>query len=166
MVNFCGTKSVPPTSSIKMRNCQKKLAHVYVYTRAYTQIRERGYIPWPGFCFRQVHIWQLGVHCWLCRPGSNFRWVQNSFEYVQWQSPFIQGCVITWMFAGVQRKAFQQTTSVLSSLPVAPSDIHFARFLQIYFFSIMVLMLLRRFSLPGFCKSVSFLPWFWCYFRH
>ena len=42
MVNFCGTKSVPPTSSIKMRNCQKKLARVYVHTRAYTQIRDRG----------------------------------------------------------------------------------------------------------------------------
>ena len=42
MVNFGGVKSVAPTSSLKMRNCQKKLERVYVYTRAYTQIRDRG----------------------------------------------------------------------------------------------------------------------------
>ena len=47
MVDFYGAKSVPPTSSIKMRKCQKKLARVYVYTRAYTQIRERGGLLGP-----------------------------------------------------------------------------------------------------------------------
>ena len=42
MGNFFGAKSVAPTSSLKMRNCQKKLERVYVYTRSYTQIRDRG----------------------------------------------------------------------------------------------------------------------------
>ena len=37
-----GPKSVPPTSSIKMRNCQKKLARVFAHTHAYTQIHDRG----------------------------------------------------------------------------------------------------------------------------
>ena len=41
MVNFGGAKSVAPPSSLKMRNCQKKLERIYLYTIAYTQIRYR-----------------------------------------------------------------------------------------------------------------------------
>ena len=41
-MNFCGAKSVPPTSSIKKKNCQQKLARVFAYTHAYTQIYHRG----------------------------------------------------------------------------------------------------------------------------
>ena len=41
IMNFCGAKSVPPTCSIEIRNCKKKLARVYAYTHAYTQIRDR-----------------------------------------------------------------------------------------------------------------------------
>ena len=42
MVSFGGAKSVTPSSSLKMRNCQKKLERIYVYTIAFTQIRDGG----------------------------------------------------------------------------------------------------------------------------
>ena len=42
LLSIVCAKSVPPTSSIKMRNCQKKLAHVFAYTHAYTQIHDKG----------------------------------------------------------------------------------------------------------------------------
>ena len=42
-----GPKVFPPPSSIKMRNFQQKLARVGVYTRSYTQIRERGGLLGP-----------------------------------------------------------------------------------------------------------------------
>ena len=69
MVNFCGTKSVPPTSSIKMRNCQKKLARVYVYTRAYTQIRDRGgWLSPPPPLIGLRRVWEYGQQ--LCIQRS------------------------------------------------------------------------------------------------
>ena len=106
---------------------------------------------WVG----QVHIWQLGLHCRLCRPRSNLRWGEKSFLNVFTDyHPSSQDCVMTWMFAGVQRKAFQQTTFVLSSPRVAPSDIHFARFLEksdvIFLFFNIVLMLIQ-----GTCNSMG-----------
>ena len=56
MVNFCGAKSDAPTSTLKMRNCQQqKLAHVYVYTRTYTQICVRG-APWIGLIFANRNV--------------------------------------------------------------------------------------------------------------
>ena len=42
MVNFGGARSVAPPSSLKMRNCQKKLERIYLYTIVYTQIGDRG----------------------------------------------------------------------------------------------------------------------------
>ena len=41
-VNFFEVKPVVPSSSLKMRKSHKKLARVYAYTHAYTQIRDRG----------------------------------------------------------------------------------------------------------------------------
>ena len=38
MVHFCGAKSVPPTSSIKMRNCQKNGACMCIYTHVYDKL--------------------------------------------------------------------------------------------------------------------------------
>ena len=55
-MNFCGAKSVPPTSSIKMRNCQKKLARVFAYTHAYTQIRDRGGHDGPPPTLNRVNV--------------------------------------------------------------------------------------------------------------
>ena len=47
MVDFYGAKSVPPHFLNQNEELSKKLAHVYVYTRAYTQIRERGGLLGP-----------------------------------------------------------------------------------------------------------------------
>ena len=41
-VNFFGVKHVVPSSTLKMRKSHKKLACVYAYTHAYTQIRDGG----------------------------------------------------------------------------------------------------------------------------
>ena len=41
-VNFFEVKPVVPSSSLKMRKSHKKLARVYAYTHAYTQIRDGG----------------------------------------------------------------------------------------------------------------------------
>ena len=41
-VNFFGVKHVVPSSTLKMRKSHKKLARVYAYTHAYTQIRDGG----------------------------------------------------------------------------------------------------------------------------
>ena len=41
-VIFLGVKSVVPSSTLKMRKSHKKLARIYVYTHAYTQIRDGG----------------------------------------------------------------------------------------------------------------------------
>ena len=41
-VNFFGVKPVVPSSTLKMRKSHKKLARVYAYTHAYTQIRDGG----------------------------------------------------------------------------------------------------------------------------
>ena len=41
-VNFFGVKTVVPPSTLKMRKSHQKLAHVYAYTHAYTQIRDGG----------------------------------------------------------------------------------------------------------------------------
>ena len=41
-VNFFGVKHVLPSSTLKMRKSHKKLARVYAYTHAYTQIRDGG----------------------------------------------------------------------------------------------------------------------------
>ena len=41
-VTFFGVKSVVPSSTLKMRKSHKKLACVYAYTHAYTQIRDGG----------------------------------------------------------------------------------------------------------------------------
>ena len=38
-VKFFGVKPVVPSSTLKMRKCHKKSAHVYAYTHACTQIR-------------------------------------------------------------------------------------------------------------------------------
>ena len=42
MVNFGGAKGVAPPLLTQMRNCKKKLERIYLYTIAYTQIRDRG----------------------------------------------------------------------------------------------------------------------------
>ena len=49
-VNFFGVKHVVPSSTLKMRKSHKKLARVYAYTHAYTQIRDGGgkYAPPPS----------------------------------------------------------------------------------------------------------------------
>ena len=39
-VTFFGVKPVVPSSTLKMRKSHKKLARVYAYTHAYTQIRD------------------------------------------------------------------------------------------------------------------------------
>ena len=39
-VIFLGVKSFVPSSTLKMRKSQNKLAHVYAYTHTYTQIRD------------------------------------------------------------------------------------------------------------------------------
>ena len=39
---FFGVKTVVPSSTLKMRKSHKKLARVYAYTHAYTQIRYGG----------------------------------------------------------------------------------------------------------------------------
>ena len=41
-VNFFEGKPVVPSSTLKMRKSHKKLARVYAYTHAYTQIRDGG----------------------------------------------------------------------------------------------------------------------------
>ena len=41
-VIFLGVKSVVPSSTLKMRKSQKKLAPVYAYIPAYTRIRDGG----------------------------------------------------------------------------------------------------------------------------
>ena len=41
-VIFFGVKSVVPSSTLKMRKSTKKLARVYAYAHAYTQIRDGG----------------------------------------------------------------------------------------------------------------------------
>ena len=41
-VIFFGVKHVVPSSTLKMRKSHKKLAFVYAYTQAYTQIRNGG----------------------------------------------------------------------------------------------------------------------------
>ena len=41
-VNFFRVKHVVPSSTLKMRKSHKKLARVYAYTHAYTQIRDGG----------------------------------------------------------------------------------------------------------------------------
>ena len=41
-VNFFEVKPVVPSSTLKMRKSHKKLARVYAYTHAYTQIRDGG----------------------------------------------------------------------------------------------------------------------------
>ena len=41
-VNFFEVKPVVPSSTLKMRKSHKKLARVYAYTHAYTQIRDCG----------------------------------------------------------------------------------------------------------------------------
>ena len=41
-MNFFVVKPVVPSSTLKMRKSQKKLALVYAYTNAYTQIRDGG----------------------------------------------------------------------------------------------------------------------------
>ena len=41
-VTFFGVKPVVPSSTLKMRKSHKKLARVYAYTHAYTQIRDGG----------------------------------------------------------------------------------------------------------------------------
>ena len=41
-VNFFEVKPVVPYSTLKMRKSHKKLARVYAYTHAYTQIRDGG----------------------------------------------------------------------------------------------------------------------------
>ena len=41
-VTFFGVKPVVPSSTLKMRKSHKKLARVYAYTHAYTQIRNGG----------------------------------------------------------------------------------------------------------------------------
>ena len=41
-VNFLGVKSVACFSTLKMRKSHKKLPRIYVYTHAYTQIRDGG----------------------------------------------------------------------------------------------------------------------------
>ena len=41
-VNFFWVKPVVPSSTLKMRKSHKKLARVYAYTHAYTQIRDGG----------------------------------------------------------------------------------------------------------------------------
>ena len=48
-VIFFGVKSCVPPSTLKMRKSHKKLARVYAYTHAYTQIRDGGAnMPPPG----------------------------------------------------------------------------------------------------------------------
>ena len=45
-VIFMGVKSVVPSSTLKMRKSKKKLARVYAYTHAYTQMGKNfGTIP-------------------------------------------------------------------------------------------------------------------------
>ena len=44
-VTFFGVKPVVPSFTLKMRKSHKKLARVYAYTPAYTQIRDGGGIP-------------------------------------------------------------------------------------------------------------------------
>ena len=41
-VNIFGVKPVVPSSILKMRKSHKKLAPIYAYSHAYTQIRDRG----------------------------------------------------------------------------------------------------------------------------
>ena len=41
-VTFFGVKPVVPSSTLKMRKSHKKLARVYAYTHAFTQIRDGG----------------------------------------------------------------------------------------------------------------------------
>ena len=41
-LNFFEVKPVVPSSTLKMRKSHKKLARVYAYTHAYTQIRDGG----------------------------------------------------------------------------------------------------------------------------
>ena len=41
-MNFLGVKTVVPSSTLKMRKSHKKLARLYAYTHAYTQIRDGG----------------------------------------------------------------------------------------------------------------------------
>ena len=41
-MNFLEVKTVVPSFTFKMRKSHKKLARVYVYTHAYTQIRDGG----------------------------------------------------------------------------------------------------------------------------
>ena len=41
-VNFFGVKSVAPSSTLKMRKSQKKLAPVYAYTHSYARKRDGG----------------------------------------------------------------------------------------------------------------------------
>ena len=40
--NFLGVKTFVPSSTLKMRKSHKKLARVYAYTHAYTQIHDGG----------------------------------------------------------------------------------------------------------------------------
>ena len=41
-VTFFGVKPVVPSSTLKMRKSHKKMARVYAYTHAFTQIRDGG----------------------------------------------------------------------------------------------------------------------------
>ena len=58
-VNFFLVKPVVPSSTLKMRKSHKKLARVYAYTHAYTQLRDGGgrSAPPPGsYRVKRMHF--------------------------------------------------------------------------------------------------------------
>ena len=94
-----------------------------------------------------MHIWQLGMHCWLCGPRSNLRLVQNYFKYAQCSLTTPLHRTVWWLgcLLVLREKHFNRRLSCTPPLPLLP----------------------WTFILPGFLeiKSVCFQSWFRCYFR-
>ena len=74
-VNFFGVKPGAPCSTLKMRKSHKKLARVYAYTHAYTQIRDWGgqICPPPVI----IGLRELTSSCWKMRTSESQGQVQQ-----------------------------------------------------------------------------------------
>ena len=174
MVDFCGAKSVPPTSSIKIRNCQKKIGTcICIYMRVYANTWEGLYpMTWillspgahlaTGRALLVVSSWvklQVGPELfWLCSVTIPLHtgmcdhldvcWCsEKSISTDDFRALLPSRCSLGHSFCQVFTNLFLFYHGF-----DATSEILFAWFLQICFCFTMVLMLLQAFILPGFCK--------------
>ena len=96
-VTFYWVESLVTSSILKMRKSHKKLAPVYAYPHAYTQIRDRGGWlgpppPWIGLKEIKAsnNIWPfhvLDLYCTISCTRSNVRHCKrNVFHIVWWAS--------------------------------------------------------------------------------